>query len=387
MGLVRRALRGEERAVGLPSIASIEDLYQIVGGEKVSIHNAGTEERALQHDVIYRAVNKLSGIVGSLPWKAMNGTREVGSPLLDGRPSVDMRAIAWKRAVTASMLLQGNAAALVSSPDGGRTVERLELLDWSRVDWTTQRGWTLDSKEIALWPVGPLWHVPLQTLPGSPVGLNPIEYARRTTFSGLVAKEFGNNFFKDGAHPTAIISPKKDPGPEGSERLKKKIRRAVSGTDREPLVMPADTGYHQLQVNPSDSMFIELMQFTGGQLAGFFGLEPYDVGLPIQGSSLEYFNRNNRQQDLLQNAVDPVLEPLEEALTELHPNQVEIVVVREGILRSDLSGRYDSYVKSAEYERVTGVPILTNDEIRELENRGPLDPDDFSAPGGDNEPT
>ena len=47
----------------------------------------------------------------------------------------------------------------------------------------------------------------------------------------------------------------------------------------------------------------------------------------------------------------------------------------DAILRADLAARYTSYEVAARIFDATGVPLLTNDEMRRLENLPPLDGD------------
>jgi len=258
-------------------------------------------------------------------------------------PAVHRRS-AWKRAAVTSMLLKGGVYGMTDEVRRDGSAGRVDLIHPDRVRWSEREGWTIDNKPAPKqWPEGPFWQVPLMVLPGSPKGLNPLEYARRTTYAGLAASEFGGNFFRDGAHPTSVIQPEKDPGPEGARAVKKLVMDATSGTNREPLVLPQSFKWHQLQINPEDSQFIELMQFSGGQLAGFFGLDPSHVGLPVEGGSMDYSNRENRQQDVLQDAVMQVVVPLDEGLSELLPNGLECRAAPEGLLRADLMTRYQSY--------------------------------------------
>lgn len=348
-----------------------------MGGSRVSLTSAGTIDGALAVPAVYRSVNKVAGIVAQMPWESRRGRQVVDPrPALLRSPSPGiLRPSAWKRTAATSMLLGGGVSALV---DDVRPT-RVDLLHPDLVDWDERRGWTVNGEQIDEWPLGPLWHVPLMTLPGSPKGVNPLEYARRTTFPALAAKEFGGNFFRDGAHPTTVIAPESDPGEVGAKRLKKKITDAVSGTNREPIVVPQSVKWHQIQINPEDSQFIELMKFTGGELAGFFGLKPEDIGLPVEGSSVQYSNRENRQQDVLQDAVMPVLVPLEEALTELLQQSQTVKFNTAGVLRADLKARYESYAIAARIKQSTGETFLGVDEMRELEDRGPYEGDDGST--------
>ena len=123
---------------------------------------------------------------------------------------------------------------------------------------------------------------------GSPKGLNPIEFARKTIYAALVAQEFGSNFFRDGGHPSALLAPDRDPGTEGAKALKERFKAATSGTNREPLVLPQSVKYEQIQINPDDSQFIEAMRFDDETLTRFFGVDPAMVGVATGGTSLTY---------------------------------------------------------------------------------------------------
>lgn len=369
--------RLEERAT-LPYSFS-EWIRARLGGSSATVESSSDIDVALGHPVVYRSVSKIAGIVAQLPWDARIGRAEVmpKSPLLLAPAPGVLRLSAWKRAATTSMLLSGGAYGLVTESDRRR---RIDLLDPRRVDWTKADGWTLDNNPVEEWPAGPLWQVPYATIAGSPKGLNPLEYARRTTFAGLAAAEFGSNFFRDGGHPTAIVAPESDPGEEGARALKQRVMEATSGTNREPIILPQSVKWTQMQINPDDSQFIELMRFSGAELAGFFGLMPEHVGLPSD-SGLQYSNRENRQQDLLQDAIMPVVLPLEEALTELLPDGQVVKFNVDGLLRADLKGRYDSYKIAADIEAATGEPLLTVDEMRDFENldKRPPQADDTST--------
>lgn len=351
------------------SVTSLDDLIRVYGAGEASLASVQTIPGALTHPTVWRSVNKITGMIVQMPAHAYrDGERLPVLPQVVASPSPGMHtASGWRRAACMSLLLRGNVYAWVSTDDGGNPV-RADLLHPSRVSYQDDTGvWFVDGRRVDVWPVGQLWHVPLMTQPGSPVGLNPIEYARKVTYAGLAAQEFGANFFRDGGHPTAILSPERDPGEDGARALKSKVMAATSGTTREPLVLPKSVGWTPIQVNPDDSQFIESQQFSGAQIAGFFGLDPSAVGLSAESKGMEYSNRENRQQDILQDAVMPVVIPLEEGLSELVG--VDVKLSAEGLLRSDQAARFAAYEVSARVEQMTNRPILTNDEIRKLENR------------------
>lgn len=379
MSLFRSVVRAdpqpqlEERAGNALSFS--EWVAVVAGGSHggVSVTSAGTIGKALGHPAVFRSINKIAGIVAQMPVASMRGGSKVSpTPALLRSPAGGMsRPSEWKRTAATSMLAAGAVAGLVDSD----RPSRVDLIDPKRVRFDEDKQqWLLDHKPIERFPVGRLWYVPLMTLPGSPVGVNPLEYARRTTYAGLAAQEFGGNFFSGGGHPTAIVAPEKDPGVEGAKALKEKVRETTSGTSREPLILPQSVKWIPLQINPDDSQFIELMGFSSAQLAGFFGLQPEHIGAPVEGSGIQYSNRENRQQDLLQDAIMPVVLPLEEALSELLPTGQEAKFNPEGLLRADQAARFATYESNARIQQMTGQPIYTNEEIRALENRAPLPP-------------
>ena len=385
MSLLRRATHpSEERAIPTPTTLA-QIALDLRNSGSVSEWSAGQIDTALRHPTVWRSVNKVANMYVQMPLHSRIGNRIVEpQPPMVTRPSVTYRPSAWKRTAATSMLLKGGAYGLTSEPGPRGQAEWCELIHPDRVTWSESQGWMIDNKPAPPeWPLGNFWQVPLMTLPGSPKGVNPIEYARRTTYAGMAAAEFGGNFFRDGAHPTTIIAPESDPGEKGAEALKERIRNAVSGTDRDPIIVPQSVKWHQIQINPDDSQFIELMQFSGGQLAGFFGLDPSHVGLPVEGGSMDYSNRENRQQDILQDAVMQVVIPLDEAITELVPNGQTVKASPEGLLRADLAARYASYEVAARIKQATGQTLLdVNTEMRPLENREPLVDNDATGSGG-----
>ena len=202
-----------------------------------------------------------------------------------------------------------------------------------------------------------------------------------SVFPGMAAQDFGGNFFRDGAHPTSIISPEKDPGKEGADTLKKRVMEATSGTNREPLVLPQNIKWTQMQVNPEDSQFIETMKLSDEQVCRYMGTPPTEIGIAPSGASVTYANREQSKQDYLQELLYPIGQ-IEASWSSLIARPQYVKLNPDGLLRADLKTRYESYRIAAEIEQMAGKPLLDVDEMRELENRPEL-PDVEDPPGGD----
>lgn len=345
------------------------------GGTSVTSTSVQSIDVALTNSVVWRCAMKNAATLCSFPVHTKSGKVTVDDPPIVANPAGDasLQSV-WTFAAALSMYLRGGAYGLVG-PDGlaARGAPRhVALIHPDRVDWSESKGWTVDGEQIDLWPLGPLWHCPMYVLPGSPKGLNPLAYARRSLFPGLAAQEFGANFFRDGAHPSALLSMGgATPDPVEAEALKHRIMNIASGTSREPILLPGDVKWQQMQVSPDDSQFIETMRMSDVQVCRFMGCPPEEVGIAPEGKGMTYANREQRKQDYLQELLMP-MGRLEGSWSALLPDALRVKLSPAGLLQADLKARYESYKISADVFASTGEWIITPDEWRELEEREPI---------------
>lgn len=357
-------------------------LSVVAGGSSVTESSASTISTAMRASTVYRCVTLVSGTVATFPIHAKRGrvTLDPG-PQIIRRPSPSVRRSVWVEQAVASMLLRGGAYALTDDPPTwrGGYPSRVDLIHPDRVDWNDREGWLLDRKPVDEYPLGPLWQVPLHVIAGSPKGLNPLEYARKTIFAKLVAQEFGANFFRDGGHPTHVLAPDRDPGEQGAKDLKQKYREATSG-NREPIVLPQSVKLSQLQVNPDDSQFIEAMRFSDEEIARFFGVTSAMADIVVSGTSLTYTNTVDRREDFKQFTLLLPMYRLEEAMTELIPRPQEVKFNPAGLLKGSISERYATYKTAAEINNLTGETFMSVDQMRDYEDWEPIDEPPASQP-------
>lgn len=380
MSLLRRAVKAEEqRSIpGNAGFLSLDQYISLVGtGSSLTRTSVQSIDTALGSSVVWRCTMKNAATLASFPVHTYRDRVEVPDPRIVASPAGDgsLRS-SWVFGSVVSMYLRGGANYWLTME--GSSVATAQLLHPDRVTYSDRDGWQVDNKSVDLWPIGQLLHVPLYVMPGSPKGLNPLQYASRSLFPGMAAQEFGGNFFRDGSHPTSIIAPETDPGPEGAMALKDRVMAAVSGTNREPIVVPQSVKWTQIQVNPDDSQFIELMRLTDEQVCRYMGTPPEEVGIVPDGSSLTYANREQRKQDYLQELLYPMRQ-LEAAWSGLLEGGRRVRMSPDGLLRTSLKERYESYKIAAEINKLAGGTFLDIDEMRELENREPVQSDDGNS--------
>lgn len=364
--------------------ASLSQLQAII--DRSGLTQAGVfvdPDTALRHSAVWACQELIAGVGSSLPldeYRVQSGQAvevPLSSLFADPDPDPSTTANAWRAQVLRSAVARGNAYATLLGaedgfPDGAVTIHP------DRVQWRWEKfgpgyRWEVyvDGKRRERWPLGDLWHFPLFQQPGSPVGLNPVEYHRQSIGAALAAQKFGGQFFDAGGNPSVIVKVPAEPTPEEAKALKQRILEATRG-NREPLVLPVGLELEKVTIPPEDSQFLETQRFGVEEIARIFlGGFPELIGASVTGGgSITYANREQRMADFIALSLGPrYLVPLEAALSALTPRGRYVKHNMDALLRSDLKGRYESYKLAAEVADKMGQPLLTINEMRELENR------------------
>ena len=368
MGLFRRS-GVEERGFSASDVIALMNDRRRSGSVPPSV----TTESAMRLSAVWACVRLLAGLGSTLPLdqqRRRDGlTVDVPRSVLFDQPQAGTTLSTWLYQVWSSMLTAGNAYGLVTAigPNGWPTT--VELLDPSVVQWRAdeQRGWvvTVDRQEMQRWPEGPLWHVPIFTMPGAPFGLSPIQNAKQTIVGGLSAERFGTDFFTGGGTPNAILYSDSELTQEQAQGIKSAFVSSTAG-NREPAVMGAGLRYERISVSPDEAQFLDQQRFTVEQIARIYGVFPEMIGGATSGSSVTYANREQRAADFLTFGLMPYLIALEDAMSGLVPQPDRIKFNLDGVLRSDLATRYNAHASAIR------AGWLSVNEVRQIEDREPV---------------
>jgi HK97 family phage portal protein len=368
MGLFRRGA-SEERAI------TAEDVINLVNDRRRygNMPQAVTTDSAMRLSAVWACVRLLAGLGSTLPLdqqRTRGGvTIEVPRSALFDQPQPDTTLSTWLYQAWSSLLTAGNVYGLVTAVGGNGYPTSVELVDPGLVQWRPDenRGWraVVDNVELERWPNGPLWHVPIFTMPGQPFGLSPIQHAKQTITAGLSAERFGSDFFHGGGTPNAILYSDTELTADQAQGIKGAFVRSTAG-NREPMVVGAGLRYERVSVAPDEAQFLDAQRFTVEQIARIYGIAPEMIGGATSGSSVTYANREQRSQDFLTFGLMPYLVALEDGLSALIPKPQRVRFNVDSVLRSDLKTRYESHAIA-----ITNG-FLTVDEVREIEDRSPL---------------
>jgi HK97 family phage portal protein len=224
---------------------------------------------------------------------------------------------------------------------------------------------------------GELVHIRGRMLPGSDVGLSPIEYARQTIGLGADALRYGGEFFSgEGLMPGVIMMPRPaQPGiMEETGRMWQRKRK--SGGRGLPGVLQDGATWKPTGVTNEQAQFLATRKFTAAEIAGqMFLLDPSDLGIPVEGTSLTYANLEQRNARRLQVALLPWIVRIEAAISALLFNPRYMKFNVNGFLRGDLKTRFESYAIGIQNA------FLEPNEAREFEDWSPLpDPPEEESP-------
>jgi HK97 family phage portal protein len=333
-----------------------------------------TTDSAMRLSAVWSCIRLLAGLGSTLPLdqqRTRGGvTIDVARSPLFTQPQAGVTLSTWLYQLWSSILTDGNAYGLVTDLQANGYPATMELLDPTLVTWrpVADRGWqaSVDDVPLDIWPNGPLWHVPIFTTPGRPYGMSPIQNAKQSISAGLSAERFGADFFTNGGTPNGVLYADAELSADQARAIKSSFVQSTSG-NREPAVMGAGLRYERLSVSPDEAQFLDSQRFTVEQIARIYGVAPEMIGGATSGSSVTYANREQRAADFLTFGLMPYLVALEDSLSTLVPQPQRVKFNVDGVLRSDLKTRYESHAIALD------SGFLTVDEVRELEDRPPLE--------------
>jgi HK97 family phage portal protein len=357
-----------------------------------SVASSVDDTTAMQHSAVRACVRLIAGVGSTLPldqFRTVGGEQspmELAQVLAD--PSTEASPSVWRYQVWSSLLLAGNAYGLITEFTASGFPRRIEILSPNDVTWHDDNGrWVtkVRNQPVDRWPVGRLWHAPMFASPGQPFGLSPIAHAARSINTGLEAEKFGGDFFTGGGHPTSILQSDQQVTPDQAKGAVDAL--VAASKDRRPVALGAGWAVNQIQIDPTDSQFLETQRFTVEQIARVYGVFPEMIGAATSGSSVTYANREQRAADWLTYGLVPYLVPIEESFSSLVPRPQRVKANVSAVLRSDLKTRYESYKLAADIGTAAGVPLLTVNEMRDFEDLPPVEGGDSFDRAPDPSPT
>lgn len=364
-------IRPEVRAIDRDSNNPYDLVRRRLNGTYVDVENS---ERL---GAVFACRDLISRLVSTLPVDVFTKTGGVFQPVTPRvrffdtpDPAWEVDITDWNYQIVDQALARGNAFGLVQDLDRQGYPSAVHLLTSSQVTVETKGSngppeWKVDGEPIRRWPAGGLWHLTAYTRPGTPLGMSPIERAALTIGIGLESLQFGANWFRNGAVPSAALTNDKEVSQAAARLAKQRFTEAV-GSTREPVVLGNGWSYEQIAVAANESQFLETISANVADVCRFFGVMPEDIG-GSSGDSMTYANVESRNLQLYVRTIGPWVVRIERALSRLRPNGQYVKFNVDALLRLDTQTRMKAY------ETAIRNGWMSVNDVRDLEDRPRID--------------
>ena len=358
------------------------------GGKTKSGANV-SEYAALSLTVFWACVKILSEDCASLPLhlyrRIKNGGKEraIDHPLyylLHDQPNPEMTSMSFRECGQAHVVTWGNSYCEIERGRGrisSSVIKALWPITPNRVivkrDTSKRVVYSISlpgtSSPIVL-QKRDILHVPGLGFNGI-IGYSPVSYAREAIGLGLALEEYSELYFGQGTHPGVIVS---HPGKLSSlakSNLETSLQSAHSGLGKSHRLMLLEEAMkiEKLGIENKDAQFIESKKYSNIDIGTrIMRVPPYMYG---EMEKSAWANVEQQAIDYVTKTLRPWLVRYEQALnaallTEEERKEYFFEHLVDGLLRGDIKSRYEAYfiAKTAR--------ILTTNEIREMENRNPI---------------
>lgn len=324
--------------------------------------NAGprvTVDSAPQLMAVYGSASLITDQIATLPVNIDGGRR----PAWIDEPTEGLDRAAWLSQILWSLLLGGGG--YIEPRYGRREIVAIDVLDPVKCDVKLVNGRRV--VHVNGIPSPSVVYIPARMRPGALVGLSPVEWCRQTIGLGLAAQQYGAEFFAGEGNMPGVIEYPADMQPGTEDEVAKQWRRKRSRGGRGlPGVLKNGATWKPTGVTNEQAQFLATRQFTDAQIAGqMFLLDPSDLGIPVQGTTLNYSNQQQRDSRRMKIALMPWVRRIEPALTRL---------LAGGQYRFDVDSTLRGNTKESYETLAIGLAagFLTVNEVREILGLPPL---------------
>ncbi len=321
---------------------------------------------ALGVPAIYRGVTLIADAIGALGLHSYrNGRMVKPTPQILIKPNPQETRIETISAMAASLILDGNYIAVLGERGANGLPDMFYPVAIDRVNLNRVDGRIVYRIDEQVYDADDILHIKNFTLPGEFFGRGIVETQKQAIGKEIAINEYASRYFDGGVNPTAVIkSGNPDLTQEEADALKTAWLSMYSGRNRQPAVLNSTTDFEILSSNAQESQLIEAQIQGLTEAANILGLPAYYLGAP--NSSRTYANVEQENLQLVRWSIQPIAERIEQALSELLVRGQTAKFNYDTLLRTDTLSRYQAHAVGL----TNG--FLTVDEVRDMENRDPI---------------
>lgn len=368
----------EKRAL---STSNLFDL--IAAGNATYAGPSVTEDNAMRSSAVYACIRIISESIATLPLvlykqQGRNKNRATTHPLypiLHDQANPVMTAFEWRELMIAHALLRGNAWSQIEYDQFGNVVE-LWPLNPAMMEGYEWRGnqlyWMYRNPDNQIQALNDQIIHHIKGLGNGYMGASPIaQAAKQAVGLSLAAEEYGARYYSNGARPGLIL---KHPGvlkDAAAARLKAQFANEHQGLSNAHKTKVLEEGMDVVQIGipNNEAQFLETRKFQVTEIARIYRVPPHMLADLDRAT---FSNIEQQSINFVMYTLMPWLVRHEQAIRRdlIKPEERRNYFIKynvEGMLRGDSLSRYQSY------QVAINNTILTPNEIRELEDRNPIE--------------
>lgn len=203
------------------------------------------------------------------------------------------------------------------------------------------------------------------------IGYSPVQLAMQSIGLGLATEEFGSRFFGNGARPGAFLKVPTKLSDPAYKRLKDSMDEDHGGLTNSHRLKILEEGLDiaTIGVPPEEAQFLETRKFQVVEMARIFRVPPHMI---MDLDRATFSNIEEQSLNFVIYTLGPWLVRDEQRMTadllsETEQQSLQIEYLVDGLLRGNIQGRY------AAYQTAITNGFFTRNEVRELENKNPID--------------
>lgn len=295
--------------------------------------------------------------------------------LLKDRPNAWTSAVQFIGDLEQDCILHGHGYAFANRVDG-RIFELIHLdplcvtVKRNVLTWEPIYEVSLQNGAIETYRWQDILHVQTSN------GLAPAKTAREAIGLAIALERHASKILGNGARPSGVLKAKNKLNDTAFERLKKSWRSQHSGEGAGGTAILEDgVEFEALTFSSVDLQFNEMRQFQILEIGRALGIPPT---LLFELGRATWANSESLGESFLTYTMLPRCKLWEGAISRLLTEDEQKIYfpefLTEALVRADLASRYEAYAKAC------GGPWLVPDEVRSIDNRGPIEGGDKLRP-------
>ena len=334
---------------------------------------------ALQVGAVFACVGLLSRTVASMPVQVYE-RKDRKRLLADGTtlyhvlhhsPNSSMTSYEFWVAMITQLVLRGNAYAQIVRDVDGEVVSMWPLSadqmsvsveDDGSLSYTYNRSgqlFEIDNRDV----------LHIKGLGNGCLGLSPLSYMSGTAAEALDAQKFANSLSANGGSPQGALTVdhilSKDERKWAQERMIDSIQNGSR-----LVLLEADMKFIPMALTPAETQLLETRKFSNEEVCRWFGVPPVLVGIP--GATTWGSGIAEIVEGFVKFTVGPMLTNIEQSiskclLTEAQRARYQVEFSKDALMRMTPEERFKTWSTAVQNG------LMTRNEVRELENRDPIE--------------